>query len=206
MEKTPILIIECDEPEGLIKRNVYHAEITLDFLHTFWTKAKKFPTLFAQTVNDDFGQFCEIFLRKDAKGEYVAKGLIYVIDDFVGVFYMTDMYWPDDATVHYTFFDRRQKGRVPLVKAMLRHVFEIYKFNRLSASLPMYVNKYAFAFVNMCGFKEEGRKRECRKYQGEYFDETLYGILSSEVLAWEVKPKPLVVAQQQELPTTSIAS
>lgn len=180
-DKTPILVVECDEPEGIIERKVYFLELTIENLYSFWTRAREFPTLFAQKVNEDFGMFCEMFLSKLPSGLYTAKGLLWVVDDFVGVFYITDIS-DSDAYVHYSFFDRRQKGRVNLVKAMLKFAFGKFGFNRLSASLPLYVKPYAFAFVKSCGFKDEGRKRKARYFKGEYFDESLFGILREEVL------------------------
>jgi RimJ/RimL family protein N-acetyltransferase len=177
----PLFQFECDEPGGVVTRQVRQLTLDLDTLQHFWLKAKEFPTLFAQEVNDDFGQFCEIFITKLPNGKYVAKGLLWLIDDWVGVLYLTDIY-PDEATVHYTFFDRRQKGRLNLVKAMIYYVFKKYQFNRLNASLPLFVKPYSFEFVNKLGFKSEGRKRQSVMHKGQFFDEALFGLLKSEVL------------------------
>lgn len=177
----PILTVECHEPNGVFRREVRPLIFDMDTLFHFWEKAKQFPTLFAQDINDNFGEFCSLFLSNGHNGQYEAKGLFYLIDDWVGILYMTDISHPSEATVHYTFFDRRQNGRVPLMKEMIKHVFLKYGFNRLNASLPLYATP-AFPFVKAIGFVDEGRKRKCRLYKNEYYDEALFGILKSEVL------------------------
>lgn len=189
--KTPILSVECNERGNVVTRKVYKMELTIETLYRFWNKAKQFPTLFSKSINDNFGEFCAIFISYDQFGQFTANGLLYVIDDFVGVFYMTNINSIDDATVHYTFFDGRLHGRIPLAKEMLAYTFKTFGFHRLSTALPMYVKGHAFAFVRSIGFKEEGRKRECREYKGELFDECLFGILASEVLYNIAQPKLL---------------
>lgn len=183
----------CNEPHGDVEHHVTQMPLTLGNLYSFWEKARKYPTLFGIKVSEDFGQFCSIFISKDSSDIYTANGLVWVIDDLLGVFYMTDIYAPDDAMVHFTFLDGRIRGRVPLVKAMLHHVFERYQFRRLSAMIPMYaVTKGyktekidptatgVFKFVEDCGFKKEGRKRKCAPYKDDYFDAIMYGILREE--------------------------
>lgn len=177
----PILEVICDEPSGSITRKVRPLSFDMETLYHFWSKAREFPTLFSQVVTDDFGEFCALFMVYDKTGNMEPKGLFWVIDDWVGILYMTDISVPVEATVHYTFFDRRQRGRVPLVKEMLKFVFRKYQFNRLNATLPLYA-KASFPFIKAVGFKDEGRKRQCRLHKGQYFDEELFGILKSEVL------------------------
>lgn len=187
----PILSVDCHEPvttiDGRVKeiitinRKVRPLTFDMETLFHFWKEARKFKYLFAQEINDDFGAFCSLFLANGPMGQYEGKGIFYLIDDWIGILYMTDISYPSEATVHYTFFDRRQNGRVPLIKEMLKHVFLKYGFNRLNASLPLYATP-AFPFVKAIGFKDEGRKRQCRLYKGVYFDEALFGILKSEVL------------------------
>jgi len=169
----------CEEPEGNVVRYVRPMDLTRENLLTFWEKSRQFRTLFTDEVNGDFKKFCELFISTD--GDHArAHGLFWVIDDFVGVFYMTRI-TEVDASVHYTFFDRRHKGREQLTRLMLKYVFEEYGFQRLSVEIPMYASKHTFGFTYAIGFKKEGRKRKCSFYQHQWFDSTCFGILREEV-------------------------
>jgi RimJ/RimL family protein N-acetyltransferase len=178
---SPILSIDCQERDGVVRRSVYPLKLTIPNLYNFWLKAKQFPTLFSQDLHEDFGEFTALFINKDTAGYYTSNGIFWVIDNFVGVFYITDIYGTRDASVHYTFFDRRQHGRLLLAKSMIKYAFDTFKFQRLSTTVPLYASKPTFAFVRRCGFREEGRKRSSSFYKGEWFDTMLYGILKKNV-------------------------
>lgn len=157
-----------------------------DTINKFWDKARQFPTVYGQEVGD-FASFMNMFFDHDVvSGLLSPRGLFWVLNDFTGVFYLTEIIeGPDgllDANAHYTFFDKRHRGRVPLVKEMLKFWFTKYEFQRLSAAIPNYVTAQARHFAQECGMCYEGKKRKCAKYKGEYFDMNLYGILKSEVL------------------------
>src|SRR6266496_5379230 len=130
-ESKIILSAVCPEPEGKVVREVWRMPVTIENLETLWERSRIFKTLFAEEIRGDFKKFCELFLSYGAEGIEL-NGLFYVIDDFVGVFYMTDINPGVDAKAHYTFFDRRHRGRIGLVKAMLKYAFTHYGFRRLS--------------------------------------------------------------------------
>lgn len=194
----PILTVVCDEKGESITHNVYPFSLTMDSLTRLWEVAKVHPTLFGIAATKDFGRFCEVFLHYN-EGKVEGNGIVWLVDDYTGIFYMTDIYAPDDAMVHFSFFDRRMRGRENLVKGMLKYVFKKYGFRRLSAQVPMFAlpkgyreslktsgksptEAGVFGFVKACGFIQEGRKRSCIEYKGDYFDVILYGILKEEVL------------------------
>lgn len=177
---TAILSAICHEPEGPVLRHVYKMPLTAENLGAFWDRAKNFRTIFTADVNGDFKRFCETFISDDGY-DVRAHGLFWVVDDFVGVYYMTHI-TEIDANVHYTFFDRRQRGRADLTRAMLKYAFDKYGFWRLSVQIPMYASKHTFGFVRSLGFKEEGRKRKAVEYDGQRFDVMLLGILREEIL------------------------
>lgn len=189
--KNPVLFTsKCDEPKGIIERSVRLLEFTVPNLYRFWNEARRYPVLFGQKVSDDFGKFCEIFMYYNAKGEIEGRGLVWVVDDFTGVFFMTDIYEPDDATVHFSFFDGRIRGRVPIVRDIIKHVFTTYSFNRLSALVPAYIIPATFKMIEDAGFHLEGRKRRCCPYKDDIFDGYMYGILQEEVIGNNPNPYP----------------
>lgn len=195
MSVESIVSVTCHEPESDVTRHVYKMPLSLENLKRFWENASKFRTLFTAEINNDFTKFCEIFLHQNG-GTVEANGLVYVIDDFTGVFYMTNIIPSVDASVHYSFFDRRHKGREILIHECLKYAFIHFGFRRLSTEVPLFLaptpdKRYAvederatgiFKFVEALGFVKEGRKRKAMLYKNDWFDVNQYGILREEVL------------------------
>jgi RimJ/RimL family protein N-acetyltransferase len=174
----PVVSSLCEEPEGSIERHVYPMALSIDNLKEVWERSKEHATLFSQEVRQDFAKFISLFV-KEGKSGLEATGLFWVIDDFVGVFFLTEI-MENDALVHYSFFDGRFKGRTELVKEMLRYVFNKYGFVRLTGIVPVRAVP-VWAFGKKVGFSEEGRKRKAVMYKGEWNDVLILGILREEV-------------------------
>lgn len=177
----PILSVRLQERDLDVVRSVYPMQLDRESLRIFWEKSGKYHTLFNKELKADFNRFLSIFVSETPDGGLEGKGLLWRIDDFVGVFYLTDIDPEGDALCHFTFFDGRIHGRDVLAKALLKYAFDKYRFRRLSVQLPMYVVPAALHFVERIGFKREGRKRKSTLFNGEWFDTMQYGILSSEV-------------------------
>lgn len=179
--ETPVIEVLCDEPEGQVIRRVRPLLFTPENLQKFWDKAKQFQTIYGREF-DNVQDFYHMFIRQEPGGDLNLNGLFWVIDDFVGVFYMTDITLTE-ANVHYSFFDRRHKGRHNLVREMLKYVFSRYPFlRRVNVEIPGYATKYTRHFIIDVGFALEGRKRKAITYKGQVFDMFLFGILKEEVL------------------------
>ena len=178
--------VMCDEPEGKIVRYVRPLIFTEENIIKFWECAKAFPSLYGKQILSDPESFANIFMRMNNNGEYELNGLLWVIDDFVGVFYLSDIEYdrdiPINANVHYTFFDRRHRGRKNLCKTMVEYVFNRYKFRRLSIEIPNYSKDATRHFALDIGFHYEGKRRKAAKYKDDWFDVNLYGVLSEEAL------------------------
>lgn len=182
MSDEPVLTAVCDEPEGQIERSVRPMILTVENLQRFWEESRHFKTLFSAQVNGDFKKFCELFLYSGPDGELRTNGLFWLVDDFVGVFYMTSIKPCEDAQVHYAFFDRRHFGRETLTREMIKYVFRKYNFRRLTVEIPYYASRLAFQFTESVGFKKEGRKRKAVYYNDDWFDVAQFGILKEEAL------------------------
>ena len=179
MQNDPVVVIRKDEIRPLI--------FTPDNLRTFWEKAKQFPVIYGREISGNHNKFVELFFDYTQSG-LVAKGLFWVLNDFVGVYHLNNITEDVstgtliDAQIHYTFFDRRHHGRVDLCKEMLKFWFKKYEFNRLSAEIPNYTTPQARHFAQACGLSYEGKRRKSALYKGSWYDTNLYGILKSEVL------------------------
>lgn len=181
MNAEPILTERCSEPSGVIDRNVYPMIFTPDNMQKFWERASEHRVLFSDEIAGSFKSFLEVFMSQEADGRIIGRGIVWIVDDFVGAYYM-DHITSHEARVHFTFFDGRLRGREHLTKAMLNYVFDRYKFRRLNVEIPCYANAQVNKFVESLGFKHEGRKRKCIAYKGDVFDSKLYGLLSEELL------------------------
>ena len=180
LNEAPILTAICREPEGDILRGITPMKLTPQNLKIFWEKSKQFRTLFTDEINGDFKKFCELFISMDADG-LRAHGLFWVVDDFVGVFYITHI-TELDAQCHFTFFDRRLKGREELTRAFIRWGFQHYGFRRINVEIPKYASSHTFGFVRAIGFTKEGEKRKAAKYKDDWFDVVCFGLLREEAL------------------------
>lgn len=176
----PVVSVLCSEPGGDVLREVRPLELTPQNLWKMWNLSREFNTLFNEEIRGSFKKFLEVFIRQSPDGSVESNGLFWVVDDFVGILYMTDIVPGADANVHYSFFDRRQKGRAKLVREMLKFAFDKYKFRRLSAHVPMYAIHGMMGFLESIGFKSEGRKSKGAFYRGEWWDVNLFGILAEE--------------------------
>lgn len=174
-----IFSFECDEPDGKIIRTVRRMNLTPINIQKFYIRSKKYRTLLGQEIAGNYEKFVNLLVKAGPNGPE-PTGIFYVVDEFVGVYYITNIYPEQDALVHYTFLDGRHKGREEMSKAMLRYVFNEFKFNRLSAELPAYLPFFCTQFVEKIGFKKEGRKRQAVFYKDSWFDVRLYGILKEE--------------------------
>jgi RimJ/RimL family protein N-acetyltransferase len=177
------LSVVCNERKGPVTRTISPLIFTPENLRKFWEKSSQFPVIFGRRL-DSPEDFMKYFFSQ--KGDYISTtGLFWVVDDFVGVFYLTEIF-PEQADAHFTFFDRKLEGREALTTAMMKHVFEEFpSLVRLNVSLPCYVNDKVFQFISRIGFKLEGRKRACSYWKGKWFDAVQYGILRKELLTQE---------------------
>lgn len=217
MREEPIVSCECNEPGGLVTRHVYPMILTHENLLRFWQQASKFRVLFSDEI-PDFKRFCELFISIDNGDSPRAHGLFWRIDDFVGMFYMTHIQ-ANDAQIHYTFFDRRQRGRAELCRMMIKYVFDTFHFRRLSSEIPYFRQpnrdekeasehnrkKFTFGpfgFACEVGMTPEGRKRKAQYFNGEWWDTQLFGILREETEKWDTTKRMSVVDQQQVLQPT----
>ncbi len=169
----------CHEPEGDVLRTVREFSFDIPNLRRLYEEASKFPVLFGRPL-DGPEDMVNFFITQTLAGDPEPQGLIWIVDDFVGMFYMNEIS-DIEATVHYSFFDRRHKGREPLVRAMLKRVFDDYGFVRLNVSIPAQAGMGPRLFVERCGFKIEGRKRKASWWKGAWFDVHLYGILREDL-------------------------
>lgn len=190
---------ECNEPEGKIVRSVYKVVFTPQTLDEIYNKAAKFRTLMGWEIPSR-EHFVAFFLHPKKDGSFDSRGLCARVDDYIGLFWLTDINYdkpPFDASIHYTFFDRRHRGRVELCRAAIDYVFRTYEFERLWTQVPLYMSTKketetrkehiwsVLNFVERIGFRKEGRLKNKMMYKNNLFDANLYALTKNEALSGE---------------------
>lgn len=180
-ESNEIMSVMCQEPEGDILRTVKLLVFTPENLYKLWEKISQYPTLYGVDVKQDPQVLLDHLFTQEGFN-VKANGLFFVVDDFVGLFTLNDIRPGESASVHYSFFDRRHKGRVDLIRMMLNWAFNEFQFKRLETTVPVYVKPYVMQFVTEdLGFRYEGKKRKATTYQDKRWDVNLYGMLREEL-------------------------
>jgi len=186
---------ECQEHGRIINRSVWLMDYSVENLRKLWEQSKEHRILFSDDVNGDFHKFCSIFMSQDrSSGNLYSNGLIWVVDDFVGILFMSQIRG-DEALLHFSFFDGRL--RYDISRRMIDYIFSEYRFNRLNAEIVPFASKRVFSFIERLGFKREGKKRKALLYKDERFDLILYGLLREEFYEWDTKKRPLEEVQLQ---------
>lgn len=173
----------CDEPEGSILRTVRHFEFNQENLDKLWNKISMFPSFMGSEIRT-YTDMIKYFTTIDSGNRVIPKGLCLVVDDFVGIFWMTDIKQLHEASVHYTFFDKRNRGRINLCKKALEFAFRHFHFHRLWTQAPVpaaYVNK----FIQALGFIKFGTARRNTFFKGRFYDTNMYDVLKEEFLKME---------------------
>lgn len=177
----PLFSAQCDEPEGNIIRSVYLFDYSPDNVMKLYNQAKKFPTIFSREFTTP-DEFIAMFMYRNTSGVIEPCGVLHIIDDFVGTFYLDRIdHHTNEADVHYCFFDGRFRGRIPLIDKACNYAFDVYGLERLNVSIPAYVPLMTRHHVTLCGFTEEGKKRSAIPYKGKRFDLYTYGRLKGEI-------------------------
>lgn len=191
-----IFTCDCREHNKIINRSVWLMDYTIENLRSLWEKSKNHRILFSDDINGDFQTFISLFLFNDLEGNIQTNGLLWVVDDFVGVLFMSEIS-RREALLHFSFFDGRL--RLDISMEMIKYIFDNYKFNRLNAEIVPFASKRVFNFVEQIGFVREGKKRHAMVYKGGQFDLLLYGLLREEFEEkWDTRKEQLVEDQQED--------
>ena len=171
----------CNERGESIERNVYFMTLSPENLRTLWEKSQHYHNLFGFEIEGNFERFASLMFRGD-ENSIAPTGLFWVVDDFVGLFYMTRIIPNVDALVHYIFFDKIHKGREKLMEAMILYAFETFNFKRISVELPDYASGYAFNMIEDLGFNLEGCRQKASENKSGWHDVFLFGMTRENFL------------------------
>lgn len=169
---------KCIERKKEVIRKVWIMDFSPEHIKSLWEKVSNHRILFNDDINGDLNKFYNVFLYEDGNKNIQAKGLNFIVDDFIGSLFVNNI-TRTDADLHFSFFDGFLRYHVSL--KMLEYLFEEFGFDRLSAWIVPFASHRVFEFVMDLGFRYEGKKREAHTYKGEKFDLVLYGLLKDDI-------------------------
>lgn len=176
----PIVTVRCNEPEGTFDRTVTPVALSWEKLRSYYERLKEYDVVFNDHVPNTPGGFASIFVDIGEDLTVSANGLLWEVDD-VGILYLTHITPGISALAHFSFWDRRIRGREKLVREMVKHCFKRYGFQRIEVRVALYATP-VLAAVERIGFVKEGRARKAVRRNGEWYDVNLYSMLREEAL------------------------
>jgi RimJ/RimL family protein N-acetyltransferase len=157
----------------------------LEKVQRYWEQISKFPIF-----SDDMEKSPQGFLKFVLNAGALWFELYDLLDEkAIGLMYLTDMTQSStgkliEATWHAMVWDAKAGLRRPVFRAAIRAIFAQLGFHRLRAEIPLHFGG-VIRQAKKIGFKEEGRLRESRQYNGIWFDALLLSVLGKEALEWE---------------------
>lgn len=186
---------QCSRDKNVTHR-VQPMILSLDNIERIWKVGKQYRTIFGQDYGDDFWKFVSFFVTLNDNEPAKANGLFWLVDDFAGMFYMTNIDPTVDAMVHFAFYKPMGACKTPLIRLALKYCFDKYQFHRISTEAPLFAAKHTFKQIEELGFVWEGRRRAARYFDGKYFHVNYYGLLREEFeKKWDTILVPSVVEE-----------
>jgi len=157
-----------------------------------WDRMGQFPRLFAteqETTFESFRRIMEdrqtVLLGFHRNEEREPMGLAMIEDIIPGI----------EATIQVSFFDRKLKGREPLVREFVRWVFDTLRTERIATRIAGDA-VWMQDFFGRVGLYFEGVKKNWFRKDGKVADLHWYGVTRPEVdEAWakgQTMPRPRV--------------
>lgn len=152
--------------------------LTKGKLEYLWNRMRMYPQVFDDVIPRTFEVFKETMLAPTNQFYEIIEG-----DETIGLAAATQVRPTLDANMHLVMFDRRLRGREPILLEALRDFGIRAKLRRMTVILPE-DNKTAIKLVGRLGFKLEGVMRKAHLRDGIYRDYHIFGILAEELYSY----------------------
>lgn len=153
-------------------------------LEYLWDRMRQYPQVFDDVIPRTFEAFKEGMLAPTNQFYEILLG-----DETIGLAAATQVRPRLDANMHVVLFDRRLRGREPVLLDALRDFGIRAKLRRMTVVLPE-DNRTAIKLVGRLGFKLEGVMRKAHLRDGIYRDYHVFGILAEELYSHSDSGRP----------------
>lgn len=152
-------------------------KLTPEKIKDYWEVIRRFRTLFSDFTRDRFENYLNCL--EDPNTFWIE--VIDLLDQPVGLIYVTGLHQTIDAELHAIFFDRQLTNKVELTKLVIAFLFETFPaLHRLTVSVPE-IYHATVRYAKACGFRYEGKIRERFLFGGKWVNEVTLGLLASEI-------------------------
>lgn len=173
--------LTCDRDEVLHANLLWdlgeNKGLTPEKIRDLWAQASKYPVLFSDYTNGKFEPFywtlvnpVSVWFEVSKEGEETPIGLLY----------SHNIHPTLDATAHISFWDRRAKGREPLILFVTEWLMDRFSLMRINATIPPY-QRGVIRFMKRLGFVEEGEMRDAALYNGRPWGMKMFGLTRSDL-------------------------
>jgi hypothetical protein len=153
-------------------------------LEYLWNRMRMYPQVFDDIIPRTFEAFKETMMAPTNQFYEIIEG-----EETIGLAAATQVRPTLDANMHVVMFDRRLRGREPILLEALRDFGIRAKLRRMTVALPE-DNRTAIKLVGRLGFKLEGVMRKAHLRDGIYRDYHIYGILAEELYSYSDSGRP----------------
>lgn len=182
---TEILRVDLDEGEGqegfsirlLQKFGQIDPYLTPNKIQQIWIEYSKHDVLFSDYTKGEVEPFLDMLFSPRA----VIAEIHRLSDSSVtGLLMLTKVIPRFDALGHFAIWDRKVKGKEPLIWEMMRLWMDEFDLHRLSVETPGF-GKGLIRMIERLGFVHEGTRREGTIHKGAWVGLEMYGITRAEL-------------------------
>jgi hypothetical protein len=149
--------------------------LTPEKLDVLWKLIQRHSTLFSDLTRGDDENFIRAITAPNTLWYEVLK-----YDTVVGLVWFGETHQIVDCVVHLVFFDRMPSEKVPVLKELLKWMFDSFPLQRMTATPPEIYFR-TIKVLERLGFTREGTKREAVLIGGKWINQALFGVTRREV-------------------------
>lgn len=108
------------------------------------------------------------------------KNAFFDLEGDAGLVSFTDIQPRVNANLHFIFYDKKLKGKEPVMLSIIHDMFELGKLRRITCGIPE-DRITGIKLIKRIGFKQEGMLRCAYLRNGYYLNTGIYGLLREQI-------------------------
>jgi hypothetical protein len=144
--------------------------LTWEKVQGLWQRVREIRALFSDLTQNDFSNFFQALTHQNSLWFE-----IWDDEELSGIVWLADTHLVIDAVAHMMFLDSRPAEKKPVVRELIRWVFEHYPLQRMTAFVPEPYHATK-RLTESLGFQYEGQKRDAVMLSGRLHNLWMYGL------------------------------